>query len=316
MPSIPPGGEGALPRTPSMLDLVRLSPRLVFPPGGTELYRHIALLTEMAPGSEVLDVACGKGIPLEYLVREHGVQGSGVDPDPRLVDVAEARCRAGGLGALAQFQQGSPDALPYRDAVFDVAVGELGLAARWDPAAAVAELARVTRPGGFVVLAQLALKAPVDEARRRLLTEHLGARPLMLVEWRRLLADAGVGELHAEEWSDHDTSLRPRTRPFYDFAEVFTLAEKVGVLRRAWARWGLGGVRTVLSREREVHRLLTRERILGLVLLKGRKAPVAAGVSAPPPPAAPGPPSPPPDPAEVEGLPLFSHPTPHPTRSS
>ena len=45
------------PAVPSMLDLVRLSARRLFPPGGEELYRQIAVLTEMGPGLEVLAVS-------------------------------------------------------------------------------------------------------------------------------------------------------------------------------------------------------------------------------------------------------------------
>ena len=67
MPAETSPGTGAR-AVPSMLDLVRLSPRRLFPPGGEELYRQIALLTEMRPGLEVLDVASGKGVPLEYFV--------------------------------------------------------------------------------------------------------------------------------------------------------------------------------------------------------------------------------------------------------
>jgi SAM-dependent methyltransferase len=287
-----------------MLDLVRLSPRLLFPPGGVDLYRQIALLTEMAEGDEVLDVACGKGVPLEYFVREYGVQGSGVDMDERLVDLAEERSRDEGLAAHLQLQTGRSDALPYRDEIFDVTVGELGLAAHCDPGEAVRELVRVTKPGGTVVLVQLVWKAPVDDARQRVLSEHLGAKPLMLVQWKRLLRGLGVEDLHTENWSDDETSFRPRvSKPFPDFAEIFSLPEKVGILRRAGSRWGWRGVRTVLEREREVHRLLTRERILGLDLLKGRRAPCGVEQT----PAEPeesakvdsGP--------ETEGLPLFGH---------
>ena len=43
-------------------------------------------------------------------------------------------------------------------------------------------------------------------------------------------------------------------------------------MRRAWRHWGWRGVWTALSRERAVHNLLTRERILGLDLVRGRKA--------------------------------------------
>lgn len=263
-----------------MLDLVRLSPRPLFPPGGIELYRQIALLTEMSAGREVLDAGCGPGIPLEYFVREHRVQGSGVDFDPRMVEIAEERIRSAGLSDRLQVQQASIDRLPYRDRVFDVTVGELGLTARAEPAAAVRELVRVTKPGGHVVLVQLVWKAPVDEDRREILADHLGTHPLMLVEWKRLLRGAGVVDLHTEDWTDGETAFRPQVRmPFPDFAELFSVGEKFGILRRAWGRWGWRGVKVALEREREVHRLLTRERVLGLDLLMGRRG---ADVEAPP----------------------------------
>jgi SAM-dependent methyltransferase len=260
-----------------MLDMVRLSPRRIFPPGGVDLYRQIALLSEMTEGDEVLDVAAGTGVPLEYFVREHGVHGSGVEADPRLVEAADARARAQGIAAMIQFQAAPFDALPYRDEVFDVVVGELGFAAHVDPARAVREMVRVARPGGRIVLVRLVWKAPVEPARQLLLTRRLGARPLMLVEWKRLLRDEGVTGVHIEDWSEEETSFRPRVdKPFPDFSEVFSVWEKLVVLRRAWARWGFRGVRWLLEREWEIHRLLTHERILGLVLMVGRRAPVGA----------------------------------------
>lgn len=272
MPQTPEGKRGPSAHVPSMLDLVRLSSRLLFPPGGVDLYRQIALLTDLSEGDEVLDVACGNGVPLEYFVREHGAHGSGVDVDARLIEAAEARSREEGIAARLQFQTGRSDALPYRDQIFDVVVGELGLAAHCDPEDAIRELVRVTRPGGSVALVQLVWTAPVDEGRRQVLSEHLGAKPLMLVEWKRLMRDAGLVGLHTEDWTDDQTSFRPALpKPFPDFAEIFSLPEKLGILWRAWSRWGLRGVRAVLEREREVHRLLTRERILSLDLIRGRR---------------------------------------------
>ena len=260
---------------PSMMDLIRLARRPLFPPGGVDLYRQIAILTDMDDGAEVLDVACGNALPLEWFVTEYGVHGSGVDVDEALVGSAEARVRRRGLQGSLQLQRAPADRLPYRDGIFDVAVGELGLTSRAEPEAAVRELVRVTRPGGAVVLVQLVWKAPVDPDRRALLADHLGVQPLMLVEWKRMLREAGVVGLHTEDWSDEDTSFRPRVaKPFPDFAELFSLPEKLGILRRAWSRWGFRGVRTAVEREREVHRLLTHERILGLDLLLGVREPV------------------------------------------
>ncbi len=272
MPTHDPDAEAFSPAVPSMLDLVRLSSRRIFPPGGAELYRQIALLTELSPDDDVLDVASGRGVPLTYFVKEYGVTASGVEIDPTMVDEAERWSRAEEIADRLQFQTGRSDALPYRDEIFDVTIGEIGVSNHCDPADAIREMVRVTKPGGFVVLVQLVWKAPVDEERRAVLSEHLGARPLMVVEWKRLLREAGVEDVHVEDWSDEQTSFRPTVvKPFPDFAELFSLGERLRILRRAWKRWGWRGVRAAIARESEVHRLLTNERILGLDLLRGRK---------------------------------------------
>lgn len=259
-------------RVPSMLDLIRLSRRPLFPPGGRDLCRQIALLTGMTEGLEVLVVPSGLAVTLEYFVREYGVQGSGVEPDPTLLEQGEERLRGQGMLDRVHLQEDRLDHLPFRDEIFDVTVGELGLTASVEPGVAVSELARVTKPGGTVVLVQPSWKAPVEPARQAVLSEYLGARPLMLVEWKRLLAEAGLGKFHTEDWSDEETAFRPRvSKPFPDFAELFTLGEKLGILRRAWRRWGWRGVVAALTREREVHNLLTRERIMGLDLVRAVK---------------------------------------------
>jgi SAM-dependent methyltransferase len=248
-------------------------------------------------------------VTLEYFVREFGVHGSGIEADGRLVATALERMRAREMGGRVQVQEAPSDRLPYRDEVFDVTVGEIGMTASASPEDAVRELVRVTRPGGAVVLVQSVWRAPVEAHRRTVLADHLGVRLRMLVEWKRLLRENGVEDLHTEDWTDPHTAFRPGgVKPFPDFAELFSFGEKIGILRRAWARWGWAGVRTVLAREREVHKLLTRERVLGLDLVKGvKKVPDAAS---PAPPAAtdaprleldePVPPDPSPSPGPVD----------------
>lgn len=273
LPVPPPAGRpAARARIPSVLDLVRLSDEPVFPPGGEPLYREIARQTELQPGKVVLDAGCGRGISTEFLAATFGVEAHGLDPDPTLVAEAARRARPDGVGDRLHFEDGSLDDLPYQDGIFDLAIGEVGLAASVEPAKAVRELTRVTRPMGCIALVQLIWTGNVDAERRRILVDHLGARPLFLVEWKQLLRDAGVVDLHVEDWSDYDSPYRPSIRgPFHDFAEIFSLREKVSILRRALGRWGWRGVRGAIVREQEVHRLLTRERVLGLSLIWGTR---------------------------------------------
>ena len=269
------------PGGPSMLDLVRLSPAPVFPPGGEELYRQIARLVELEKGREVLDAACGRGVSTLFLSSTYGVDAVGVDPDEALIREAEGRSREQGAEGRVNFQACALDDLPYRDAIFDVTIGEIGLAASVDPGAAVRELVRVTKPLGSVVLVQLIWTGNVDPRRRDILVRHLGARPMILVEWKQLMRDAGVVDLLVEDWSDAPSPFRPSAGgPFPDFTEIFTFREKVGIFMRALRRWGWRGVRGAVVREREIHQLLTRERVLGLTMIKGtRWSPEAIGHS-------------------------------------
>lgn len=259
-----------------MLDLIRLSPTPIFPAGGEEMYRQIARLTDMMPGCEVLDAACGRGVSTLFLAESYGVEAAGVDSNPWLVREAEERARAAGIDGRVHFQSAPLDDLPYKDGIFDIAIGEIGLAALADPGRAIRELVRVTKPMGAVVLIQLTWTGNVDPLRRELLVEYLGARPMILVEWKQLLRDAGVVELLVEDWSDARASFRPAPRtPFPDFSEMFSLREKFSILRRALQRWGWRGVRGAILREQEIHRLLAHERVLGLSLIRGTRWPAA-----------------------------------------
>ena len=263
MPADTHGGARAGVEIPSMLDLVHLSRRTLFPPGGIDICRQIALLTGMKKGDEVLVIPSGLAVTLEHFAREYRVVGSGVEDDPVLLERAEERLRVIGMLERVHVQAGEMDGLPFRDGIFDVVIAELGLTSRVSAESAVSEMVRVAKPGASLVLVQPVWKAPVDSVRREILSQHLGCRPLMVVEWKRLLRDAGVEGLHTEDWSDEETAFRPQiTKPFPDFSELFTFTEKLGILRRARRRWGWVAVGKALARVREVHNLLTKDRVL------------------------------------------------------
>lgn len=93
-------------------------------------------------GKRVLEVGCGTGLILER-VRDFAAQSAGLDLSAGML----ARARARGLPVV----QGSATALPYPDASFDVVYSFKVLAHVADIRAALAEMARVTRPGGHVL---------------------------------------------------------------------------------------------------------------------------------------------------------------------
>lgn len=98
-------------------------------------------------GQRWLDVGCGNGAFSEQIVRRRGpTEMQGIDPSAG--QIAYAQKRLGAEGAV--FQVGDAMALPFTDDWFDVAIMALVIQFVPDPAKAVAEMLRVTRPGGLV----------------------------------------------------------------------------------------------------------------------------------------------------------------------
>ena len=101
----------------------------------------------LANGLRWLDVGCGNGAFTEVLLAR-GAPSEVIGIDPSEDQLNYARSRAG--VAKARFQQGSAMALPFDDDSFDVAAMALVITFVPDPQQAVAEMARVVRPGGMV----------------------------------------------------------------------------------------------------------------------------------------------------------------------
>lgn len=98
-------------------------------------------------GLRWLDVGCGNGAFTEELIgRCTPAAVAAIDPSEG--QIAYARTRTG--AAVADFRTGDAQALPFADNNFDVAVMALAISFVPDPAKAVAEMARVVKPGGWV----------------------------------------------------------------------------------------------------------------------------------------------------------------------
>lgn len=102
---------------------------------------------EVAPGGRWLDIGCGTGaVSQAVLDAGHPAEVAGADASEAYVRYARRRI----ADPRAHFVAGDAGALPFPGAVADVAVSGLVLNFLPDPGRAVAELARVTRPGGTV----------------------------------------------------------------------------------------------------------------------------------------------------------------------
>lgn len=101
------------------------------------------LLEDVA--GQVVDLGAGTGANFPYL-SSSVVALTAVEPDSGML--RRAKVRAKGLGLPITFVQAPLEALPMPDASFDVAVTALVLCTVADPAAGLAEIRRVLKPGG------------------------------------------------------------------------------------------------------------------------------------------------------------------------
>ena len=105
---------------------------------------------------QVLEVAIGTGLNLARY--PPGVRLTGIDHSPGMLRIA--RDRAGQLGLAADLRLGDAQALEFPDASYDTVVCTFSLCAIPDDRTAVAEMARVLRPGGLLLLADHVEAAP------------------------------------------------------------------------------------------------------------------------------------------------------------
>jgi SAM-dependent methyltransferase len=118
---------------------------------GPFVERIAADVAAVAPdGARVLEVGCGPGHLSIRLARRHRLEVTGLDLDPAMIERARANAARRGDGdeRRPSFLVGDVASLTFPDGSFDLVVSTLSMHHWADPAAGLAEIGRVLRPGG------------------------------------------------------------------------------------------------------------------------------------------------------------------------
>src|SRR5438105_5061447 len=121
--------------------------RLVWGTDTAAFYRDIARLSELPAGARVLDIPCGGGVAFRGLRPEQELHYIAADLSPVMLRRARAEADRRGIHWI-EVIEADVEALPFDDRTFDLVVTYTGLHCFPDPPAAIAEMARVLRPGG------------------------------------------------------------------------------------------------------------------------------------------------------------------------
>lgn len=132
-------------------------------------------------GASLLDVACGAG-QIAIPAAQSGIRVTGVDIATNLIE--QARARAAAEQVDARFDEGDAEALPYDDASFDIVVSLFGAMFAPRPDRVTAELLRVCRSGGRIVMGNWTPEGHVGRM-FKIIGKHVPPPPLMVspVKW-------------------------------------------------------------------------------------------------------------------------------------
>jgi ubiquinone/menaquinone biosynthesis C-methylase UbiE len=146
--------DGVDPEHPTLEDLAHYDQ---FHGRGLEATREIADALDIQATDHILDVGSGIGGPARYFAARFGCRVTGIDLTAEFCDVARVLTARLGLEDRVSFEQGDALAMPFADASFDGAYS-MNVSMNIAPKGRFyAEIYRVLRPGGWLVLSELAL---------------------------------------------------------------------------------------------------------------------------------------------------------------
>ena len=248
-------------------DLVSLLLGDSYHPGGLVLTRRLLDQLGLAPGSRLVDVASGIGTTALLAATEYGVRADGVDLSPANVALATGAAAARGLDDRVIFQLGDAEALPLDDGGWDAVVCECALCTFPDKQTAVAEMARVLKPGGRIGITDMT--ADRDRLPPELTTLQAWiacvADARSADDYQDLLAGAGLQVLRIEH---HEVALERMVRQIEARLELLRITARP---RLEEAGIDFARVRPVL----DAAHTAVRDGILGYVLIIAEKTATA-----------------------------------------
>lgn len=164
---------------------------------------RLAELAHISAGASVLETACGVGGTARYLAASRGARVVATNIARSQLAIAEEWTRGAPGADRIRFEFADYHALPYGESSFDVYWCQDSLLFSTDKPLALAEAARVVRPGGTIAISDLVvIGTPAPDA-AALLTEISAPGFWSPDDYRQGLAAAGFEAIIAEDWSRH-----------------------------------------------------------------------------------------------------------------
>jgi cyclopropane fatty-acyl-phospholipid synthase-like methyltransferase len=167
---------------------------------GDELRADISGL-DLSRSSRLLDLGCGPGGPLTFVLRAIGCLGTGIEISGSAVSFARAKAMSLGVDHLATFREGDLNqALPFGPSAFDAAMSLDVMPHLTDRAVLFREVARVLTPGGkFLVTDACVLTGSISDEEIALRSMHGRTHVVAPGRNEQLLEHAGFRLLQTKD---------------------------------------------------------------------------------------------------------------------
>jgi len=165
-------------------------------------------IASLQEGQTVLDLGSGAGIDCFLAAAQVGPAGTviGVDMTHEMIDKARANAESGSYDNV-EFRLGEIEALPVADATVDVIISNcvLNLSPRKD--AVLAEVWRVLKPGGRVVVSDMVSEVPVPTVLAGNVDAVAACLPTFRDEYLQQFRDAGFDDVRITSEKPYPTSF-------------------------------------------------------------------------------------------------------------
>ncbi|MDP4094981.1 MAG: methyltransferase domain-containing protein [Bacillota bacterium] len=195
-------------------------------PGGFALTRKIMETLEIDTTSKVVDLGCGTGETLAYIVRNYTCQVTGVDINKHMLSQAEQRLKHENL--QAELVHADISQLPFPSNTFDSAISE-SVIIFTDINKTLEECSRVLKENGTFIAVEMSALYPLSMKELTEIKSVYGIEKVPAFdEWVRMLEQAGFTDIIHYRIGAAPTMKFTSSKMIYDFMPHINIMQRYG----------------------------------------------------------------------------------------
>ncbi|MCM3734913.1 class I SAM-dependent methyltransferase [Bacillus cytotoxicus] len=157
-------------------------------PGGFTLTKQILAQLSLGSHTKLLEIGCGTGRTASYIVKQHGAAVSAVEMNETMLKKAKKRWNKDGVNI--ELIKGSAEALPFRDEMFHIVLGESVLAFT-NKRKTIDECYRVLQQDGVLLVIEMVAEQHLSVHEEEQIIDLYGMEQLLTErEWIALFQEA------------------------------------------------------------------------------------------------------------------------------